>query len=184
MPYADERFDVVLMEDVLEHVSDPGRALAECARVLRPGGLAVVKFPSFRMMYAHHLDRALCLPALHYLLPMKTWAAGLNHLLLASGGALSFEPFDEVAPTPFHRGVTRNLNGLDFAALQAIAGSLALETLTLDLVPYRSSRGGTSLKRSVYDALYRLGPLREFLSEFVLYVGRKPAASVRREGTR
>ncbi|MEM6372913.1 MAG: bifunctional 2-polyprenyl-6-hydroxyphenol methylase/3-demethylubiquinol 3-O-methyltransferase UbiG [Pseudomonadota bacterium] len=39
MPYADDTFDIVVCVDVLEHVSDLGRVLAEVARVLRPGGL-------------------------------------------------------------------------------------------------------------------------------------------------
>jgi len=39
LPFADESFDAVTAMDFLEHVQDPGRAIAEMARVLRPGGL-------------------------------------------------------------------------------------------------------------------------------------------------
>lgn len=39
LPYADEDFDAVVCVDVLEHVSDLDRVLAEVARTLRPGGL-------------------------------------------------------------------------------------------------------------------------------------------------
>ena len=39
LPYADAAFDVVVCVDVLEHVSDLHKVLAEIARVLRPGGL-------------------------------------------------------------------------------------------------------------------------------------------------
>jgi 2-polyprenyl-6-hydroxyphenyl methylase / 3-demethylubiquinone-9 3-methyltransferase len=38
LPYADARFDAVVCVDVLEHVADLDRVLAETARVLRPGG--------------------------------------------------------------------------------------------------------------------------------------------------
>jgi 2-polyprenyl-6-hydroxyphenyl methylase/3-demethylubiquinone-9 3-methyltransferase len=39
LPYPDSSFDVVCAMDFLEHVEDPGRAVAEAARVLRPQGL-------------------------------------------------------------------------------------------------------------------------------------------------
>jgi 2-polyprenyl-6-hydroxyphenyl methylase/3-demethylubiquinone-9 3-methyltransferase len=39
LPYADARFDAVVCVDVLEHVTDLDRVLAEVERVLRPGGL-------------------------------------------------------------------------------------------------------------------------------------------------
>lgn len=45
LPFADRRFDCVLLLDVLEHVDDR-RALAEAARVLRANGLLVVTVPA------------------------------------------------------------------------------------------------------------------------------------------
>lgn len=38
LPLDDDSFDAVLSTQVLEHVTDPGVYLAECFRVLRPGG--------------------------------------------------------------------------------------------------------------------------------------------------
>lgn len=45
MPYADASFDVLLHSDTLEHVPDPRRALAECRRVLKPGGVMCFTVP-------------------------------------------------------------------------------------------------------------------------------------------
>jgi SAM-dependent methyltransferase len=45
LPYGDAVFDAALMMDVLEHLDDPGRALAEAARVLLPGGTLHVVLP-------------------------------------------------------------------------------------------------------------------------------------------
>lgn len=42
----DAGFDKVLMSEVLEHVPNPDRAIAEAARVLRAGGLLVASTPS------------------------------------------------------------------------------------------------------------------------------------------
>ncbi|MGI8587366.1 MAG: class I SAM-dependent methyltransferase [Chloroflexia bacterium] len=39
LPYPDGSFDIVVLFDVLEHVPDVGRTVAEIARVLRPGGV-------------------------------------------------------------------------------------------------------------------------------------------------
>jgi 2-polyprenyl-6-hydroxyphenyl methylase / 3-demethylubiquinone-9 3-methyltransferase len=39
LPFRDAAFDAVVALDFLEHVTDPGRVIAEAARVLRPGGL-------------------------------------------------------------------------------------------------------------------------------------------------
>lgn len=46
-PYEDQRFDCVLFCEILEHLLvDPSRALAEMARVVRPGGFLVVTTPN------------------------------------------------------------------------------------------------------------------------------------------
>lgn len=39
LPFADESFDVVVTMDFLEHVYEPEKIVAECARVLKPHGL-------------------------------------------------------------------------------------------------------------------------------------------------
>jgi SAM-dependent methyltransferase len=39
LPFPDDSFDAVVFFDLLEHVPDPSRMLAECARVLRPSGV-------------------------------------------------------------------------------------------------------------------------------------------------
>jgi len=45
IPVADESFDSALSTAVLEHLEEPERALRECHRVLKPGGVAVYSVP-------------------------------------------------------------------------------------------------------------------------------------------
>jgi SAM-dependent methyltransferase len=45
LPFAGNRFDLVVCAEVLEHVRDDGRLLQEIRRVLRPGGDAAVSVP-------------------------------------------------------------------------------------------------------------------------------------------
>lgn len=47
LPFADASFDAVVATGVLEYVETLPRALAEAARVLRPGGRAVISFPNY-----------------------------------------------------------------------------------------------------------------------------------------
>lgn len=42
-----EHFDVVVLDDTIEHVPDPGRAFDEIRRVLRPGGVVTLNTPNF-----------------------------------------------------------------------------------------------------------------------------------------
>jgi len=50
LPFADASFDVVVFSEVMEHVRFPQKALAEIARVLRPGGRHVGSVPNaFRL---------------------------------------------------------------------------------------------------------------------------------------
>lgn len=45
LPFADSAFDVLLTSHVLEHIRDDRAAMAELARVVRPGGWAAVMVP-------------------------------------------------------------------------------------------------------------------------------------------
>ena len=47
LPFPAATFDVAVAHFVLEHVSDPLRALREIRRVLRPGGIAAIKDPYY-----------------------------------------------------------------------------------------------------------------------------------------
>jgi len=46
LPFGPASFDLVISSWVLEHLPDPGRAFAEAARVLRPGGHLMVLTPN------------------------------------------------------------------------------------------------------------------------------------------
>ncbi len=46
LPFADDSFDAVVLQDVIEHVADPARVLTQLARVLRPGGTLYMSTPN------------------------------------------------------------------------------------------------------------------------------------------
>lgn len=49
-------FDVISLADVLEHIPDPGEALTQVARLLRPGGVAFVSSPNRDTLVWRQLD--------------------------------------------------------------------------------------------------------------------------------
>lgn len=49
-----QRFDVVLLRDVIEHLDDPGIALKNIARIMKPGGVVVVTFPPYTSAFGGH----------------------------------------------------------------------------------------------------------------------------------
>ena len=56
LPFADASVDHALLLDVLEHIPEPGRCLAELARVIRPGGSLVLDVPFLYPLHDAPLD--------------------------------------------------------------------------------------------------------------------------------
>ena len=69
--FPDGHFDLVLLADVIEHLEDPLAALLECARVLVPGGTALVGFPPYLSPWRAHLFTHIRIPWAHVLLPER-----------------------------------------------------------------------------------------------------------------
>ncbi|MBM3477560.1 MAG: class I SAM-dependent methyltransferase [Armatimonadetes bacterium] len=56
--FGSEVFDAIMLCDVLEHVEDDRRAVAEAGRMLKPGGVLVVTLPALDLLWSTH-DEAL-----------------------------------------------------------------------------------------------------------------------------
>ena len=65
LPFADASFDAVTSNMVFEHIADFRQPVSEIARVLKPGGLFVVLFPSRELWLEQHVG----LPFAHRFAP-------------------------------------------------------------------------------------------------------------------
>jgi len=54
VPFADGRYDLVCLLDVLEHIADDGAALARVCTLLKPGGRLLVTAPAYRWLWSAH----------------------------------------------------------------------------------------------------------------------------------
>ncbi|MBK9281071.1 MAG: class I SAM-dependent methyltransferase [Candidatus Obscuribacter sp.] len=56
LAFDDSSFDVVVSNDVLEHVTSPPKVLEESCRVLKPGGLIMFNIPNYHWIYEGHYN--------------------------------------------------------------------------------------------------------------------------------
>lgn len=54
LPFPDSRFDLAVSYDVLEHIEDDGAVVREIARVLKPGGRALIAVPADPRLWRQH----------------------------------------------------------------------------------------------------------------------------------
>jgi SAM-dependent methyltransferase len=54
LPYSDESFDVIVLNEVIEHVTDDARTIAESVRLLRTGGRLVIFAPNRLYLFETH----------------------------------------------------------------------------------------------------------------------------------
>ena len=55
--YPDEYFDVITLQDVFDHLSNPLECLAICKRILKPNGMIVIKVHNIECLYARLVGR-------------------------------------------------------------------------------------------------------------------------------
>jgi SAM-dependent methyltransferase len=135
LPFRDASFDVVVCEQVMEHLDDPAALVREAARVLRPGGLFVAGVPTFppgvaglRDAFASGRD-----DAKHGHGHVRTFTAGSFRRLVAQSGRFdvrSVRGFRSVSggvlsPLEDLRGWWR-LNAAVFARLPVFAAEVQL----------------------------------------------------------
>lgn len=52
LPFKENTFDIVLMLDVIEHVKNDNKAMAEAKRVLKPNGLLLITIPALPLVWS------------------------------------------------------------------------------------------------------------------------------------
>ncbi len=84
LSFPDNTFDLLISVDVIEHVGQPERMMQEVGRVLKPGGIALITFPSLEYPFTYDpINRFLSLFT-HKKIPQGAYAFGHEYLVLGS----------------------------------------------------------------------------------------------------
>ena len=79
--FEDNTFDTIIMNDFMEHVSDPEKVLIEARRIIRPGGRIYINFPPYYHPFGAHLSDAVNMPWCHMFFSEKTLIGAYKDLV-------------------------------------------------------------------------------------------------------
>jgi SAM-dependent methyltransferase len=178
LPFVSESIDLVLSYDVFEHVQDPGKCLAECFRVLKPAGLALLVFPPYHHPTGAHLE-GYCsrMPYMNVMFPSPVLLDAIDEILRKRG--------DQYRPQPLRPGDRLySLNGLSIRCFRRLVDESHFEPLSIKLLPLFSkiNRQYEHWKMSYYAWIFaglsRMPILQECFTHRVVAILRKPHADV------
>jgi len=95
IPLPDGFFDVIVCYDVFEHVSQPAEILAECHRILKPGGTMFLGTWGWYHPFAPHLWATMPVPWAHVLFSERTVLRVCRRVYHSSWYVPNMHDFDE-----------------------------------------------------------------------------------------
>ena len=84
LSYSDNSFDLITSVDVIEHVGDPERMVQEISRVLKPGGIALITFPSLEFPFTYDPINRILSGFTKLKIPQGAYAFGHEYLILGT----------------------------------------------------------------------------------------------------
>lgn len=81
LPFPDNSFDTIIMNDFMEHVDDPEKALLESIRLIKPGGRVYINFPPYYHPFGYHMSDAINMPWCHVFFREKSLIRAYKDLI-------------------------------------------------------------------------------------------------------
>ena len=179
LPFDDASLDAVLSFDVMEHVQDVPGTLAECRRVLRPGGQLFVVFPSYYQPNEHHLSMVTRLPGVQYVFSARTLLKAYCEILDERGRSADWYRRRSVDLQPWERG--NAINGTTLAQFRRYVRGADWVTLRHIRKPIGSIGRNASKSKlakamsALFYPLVWIPGLEEIFLHRISYVLQKPA---------
>ncbi|GAA4704703.1 class I SAM-dependent methyltransferase [Brevibacillus fulvus] len=164
MTFPDNTFDTIIMNDAMEHVEQPEKTLAECFRVLKPGGHLYINFPPYYHPYGAHLSDAIGIPWVHSLFSEQAMIEAYKRLVrdLPDGSdRIKFRFSKRADGTEYFSYINR----MTIARFRRIQKGISHPAVYQREIPLRST----------VSALAKLPGLREYFVKMVVCVYQKRA---------
>lgn len=180
LPFTDNSFDAVLCYDVMEHVQDLTKTMAEIYRVLKPRGLLFTVFPPFFHPQGSHLEGYVSrTPYAHLFFPSRILLQAIDELIKERGDGYrpqQLRPCDRLY----------SLNGTTIRSFRRILEKSNFEVLQLEFLPLlnRMIRKYDRLKMAYYSWIFsplsRVPLLQELFTHRIVAILRKPGQAADR----
>ena len=166
-----ESFDTIIMNDAFEHLADPEAVLAECARLLKPGGRIFLNFPPYGHPYGEHLSDLIGIPWVHRLFPeeqcLEAYRTLAEQLDKATGADPNKPASAENHGTPLFSEIRPSVSGAERIALRLSEdenGALNNSYINkMTLKRFAEIRQRSVPRLGLKMVLYRELPLRKWL---------------------
>lgn len=162
MPFENDIFDTIILNDSMEHVDNPEKVLDECYRVLKVGGKIYINFPPYNHPFGVHLSDAIGIPWVHLFFTEKT--------LIETYKDLTKSLPDHKERIDLRIGVNKNgheyfsyINKMTIKKFQRIIKLSEFKKIHYKIVPLRK----------IIALISKIPVLKEYFTKMVVFIGEK-----------
>ena len=173
MPFSDDTFDIIHCQQVLEHVSGKEELIAQCARVLKPDGIAHFSFPNRLTPIKPH-----ALPRFWSILP-RNIGVPLAKRVLSEKLAMYYERHSyNLSPIGARRVLHPNFDQVEYISMELTSKFRDLQR-GRDPERYQASAVGRLMGEAIplIDAVRKITGIKQLIEVFypgVMYRCRGP----------
>ncbi len=164
LPFDSGSIDTIIMNDAMEHVARPEAVLAECLRVLAPGGRLFLNFPPIHHPFGAHLHDLIYIPWVHLFFSEKTQIEAYKALCKTVHDGDDRIAF-RISKRPDGTEYFSYINHMTIKRFDRILKSLGVKPVYRHTVPLRP----------FLRPLCHMRPAREFFTKMVVCVFEKKA---------
>ncbi|MBQ3931611.1 MAG: class I SAM-dependent methyltransferase, partial [Firmicutes bacterium] len=169
-----ESFDTIIMNDAFEHLADPEAVLAECARLLKPGGRVFINFPPYGHPYGEHLSDLIGIPWVHRLFPEQQCLEAYRRLAEELDEDVQSDKTGGAADTETSVPAVSGAERIAFRLSEDENGALKNSYINkMTLKRFKMIREGLAAQGSLRVVLYKEKPLRGWLAPLAKIPGVK-----------